>query len=108
MENYELAALTVSEGPTERPVAFARAKLTVVSEYGTRLWYIDVDGIVDAPMLDRFALSDDIGVKLTAVTIGGKTFSGRGYFHPNPPNRSAAIRGDGELEGYGQTADSPS
>jgi hypothetical protein len=107
VEQYELAALTVTEGATDRPLAFTRAKLTVVSEYGTRLWFVDVDGISDAALLQRFAETDEIGVLVLAVTIGGKRMSGQGYFHPNPSNRSAAIRGNGELEGYGQTAGSP-
>ena len=102
MEQFELAALTVTEGETTRPIAFARAKLTVVSEYGTRLWYMDVDGIADAALLKRFAETDEIGVGVSAVTVGGKKLSGQGYFHPNPSNRSAAIRGNGELAGYGQ------
>lgn len=100
MEHYELAALTVTEAGIERPLAFKRAKLTVVSEYGTRLWYIDADGISDASLLARFAEAEDIGVAVSTVTIGGKSLSGRGYLHPNPSNRSAAIRGDGELVGY--------
>jgi hypothetical protein len=102
VEHFELAALSVTEGEDNRPIAFARAKLTVVSEYGTRLWYIDVDGISDEGMLQRFAESEEIGVNVAAVTIGGKRMSGIGFFHPNPHNRSAAIRGDGELEGYDQ------
>ncbi|MBW5446978.1 hypothetical protein GE107_12995 [Cohnella sp. CFH 77786] len=101
MEHYELAALTVTEGSSNRPISFARAKLTVVSEYGTRLWYIDVDGISDAALLRRFAETDEIGVNVFATTIGGRQLSGQGYFHPNPAARSAAIRGTGELTGYG-------
>ncbi|TJY40996.1 hypothetical protein E5161_14885 [Cohnella pontilimi] len=100
MEQYELATLSVIEGIENRTIAFEKAKLTVVSDYGTRLWYIDVDGIDDEPLLERFAESDEIGVRLEAVSIGGKRFGGRGFFHPNPRRRSAAIRGDGELEGY--------
>jgi hypothetical protein len=100
VEQYELAALTVTEGGQNTAIAFTRAKLNVVSEYGTRLWFVDVDGISDERLLQRFAETDEIGVDMQAVTIGGKSLAGRGYFHPNPPNRSAAIRGDGELEGY--------
>jgi hypothetical protein len=101
MEQFELASLSVSEAGDERPLAFAKAKLTVVSEHGTRLWYVDLDGVTDAALLRRFADAEDIGVSVSAVTIGGKSLSGRGYLHPNPANRSAAIRGDGELRGYG-------
>jgi hypothetical protein len=100
VEQYELAALIVTEDGQNTAIAFTRAKLTVVSEYGTRLWFVDVDGISDEPLLHRFAETDEIGVDMQAVTIGGKSLGGRGYFHPNPPNRSAAIRGDGKLEGY--------
>lgn len=106
MEQYELAALTVTEGPEERQLAFGRAKLTVVSEYGTRLWYIDAEEISDSALLRRFAETDEIGVRISAVTAGGKTFSGEGFFHPNPAHRSAAIRGNGELEGYSRLAGS--
>lgn len=100
METYELASMTVTEGGIPKPVAFARAKLTVVAEYGTRMWYIDADGISDTGLLRRFSETDEIGVDISAFTIGGKSLSGRGFFHPNLPNRSAAIRGDGELRGY--------
>jgi hypothetical protein len=100
VEQYELTALTITEGQQNRTIAFTRAKLTVVSEYGSRLWFVDVDGISDKPLLQRFAETDEIGVGMQAVTIGGKSLFGRGHFHPNPQNRSAAIRGDGELEGY--------
>jgi hypothetical protein len=100
VEQFELTALTVAERQQNRAIAFTKAKLTVVSEYGTRLWYIDVDGVDDERLLQRFAETEEIGVTLEAVSIGGKRFSGRGFFHPNPKHRSAAIRGDGELIGY--------
>jgi hypothetical protein len=100
LEHYELAELRITEGQEDRQIAFKRARLTVVSDYGTRLWYIDVDGIADQSLLLRFAESEEIGVEIGAVSIGGKHLSGRGFFHPNPANHSAAIRGDGELEGY--------
>jgi hypothetical protein len=100
VENYELAALTVTEGQESRTLTFDRGKLTVVSEYGTRLWFIDLDGVADEGLLQRFAEAEDIGVRVYAVTIGGRHLSGNGFLHPNPLRLSAAIRGDGELEGY--------
>jgi hypothetical protein len=100
METYELALLHLIQGAADRPVPFSRAKLMVVSEYGTRMWYIDAEGIRDAALLNHYAKSEEIGVRVRATTIGGKKLEGDGFFHPNPQHRSAAIRGNGELAGY--------
>src|SRR5262249_17723892 len=105
MENYELAELAIAQDDYRQSVTFSRAKLTIVSEHGTRLWYVDIDGIPDERLLRRFAESEEIGVSVSIVTIGGKLLSGRGFFHPNPLRHAAAIRGDGELYGYGHPAD---
>lgn len=100
MKPFELTSLTVTEKEINRPLTFARASLTVVSDHGTKLWYIDVDGIADEALLRRFAESEEIGVYVEAVTTQGLKWSGQAFFHPNPAVRSAAIRGDGALNGY--------
>jgi hypothetical protein len=105
METYDLADLAITQGNTTWNLVFSRAKLMIVSEYGTRLWFIDVDGINNTTLLKQFADSEEIGVDMKATTIGGRQLEGRGYFHPNPQHLAAAIRGDGQLDGYGQPND---
>jgi hypothetical protein len=100
VETYDLADLAITQGQTTWNLVFSRAKLMIVSEYGTRLWFIDVDGIPDASLLKQFADSEEIGVDVKATTIGGRQLEGKGFFHPNPQHLAAAIRGDGNLEGY--------
>ncbi len=100
MEQYDLKELTISDAKKDIPLVFSKAVLTVVSEYATRLWYIEVDGVADSDLLQHFAETDEIGIGVRAVTREGGTLSGEGYFHPNPRSRAAAIRGDGELRGY--------
>lgn len=100
METYDLADVTITQGSQTRTLNFSRAKLVVVSEYGTRLWYIDIEGMSDDGLLQHFAASDEIGVIVKTTTIGGRRMEGKGFFHPNPQHRAAAIRGDGQLEGY--------
>jgi hypothetical protein len=100
MDSFDLTSLQISQGEQSRQVPFDRAKLVVVTEYGSRLWYIDLDGVADEEMLQHFANTDDIAVTLQATTIGGNKMTGRGYFHPNVPHGAAAIRGEGVLEGF--------
>jgi hypothetical protein len=102
VETYDLADLVITQGSDTRAITFSRAKLMIVSEYGTRLWFIDIEGMDDEGLLKQFAQSDEIGVDVKTMTIGGRQLEGRGFFHPNPQHRAAAIRGDGQLEGYGQ------
>ncbi|QMV43449.1 hypothetical protein [Cohnella cholangitidis] len=102
METYDLAELVIAQDSQTWNLVFSRAKLMIVSDYGTRLWYIDIDGMTDESLLKRFAESENIGVDMHTTTIGGRRLEGRGFFHPNPQHRAAAIRGDGQLEGYGQ------
>ncbi|MFC4601673.1 hypothetical protein [Cohnella hongkongensis] len=101
MESYDLAELAVSQHAHRWNLVFSRARLMVVSDHGTRLWYVDIDGMADGELLQRFADSDSIEVQMTATTVGGKKLSGSGFFHPNPRRLAAAIRGDGPLIGYG-------
>ncbi|MFC5402713.1 hypothetical protein [Cohnella soli] len=100
METYDLAELSIAQGPHTWHLAFSLARLFVVSEAGTRLWYIEIDGMDDDKLLTQFAESHDIGVTMTAVSAEGQAFSGACYLHPNPLHRAAALRGDGRLEGY--------
>jgi hypothetical protein len=102
VETYDLADLIITQGTETRTITFSRAKLMIVSEYGTRLWFIDVDGVNDEQLLKHFAESEEIGIGLITTTIGGRQLEGRAFFHPNPQHRAAAIRGDGELIGYEQ------
>ncbi|MFD0671553.1 hypothetical protein [Cohnella sp. GCM10027633] len=102
METYELANLTVSQQAFATAIAYTRAKLYIITEHGSKHWYIELDGITDDALLRRFAESEDIAVTLEATTAGGRKTSGRGYFHPNPAHRAAAIRGEGPLEGFGR------
>lgn len=102
METFDLAELVISQDSQEWKLTFTRAKLMIVSDHGTRLWFIDVDGMTDDSLLNKFAMSDHIEVRLRATSIGGCLMEGMGYFHPNPQHSAAAIRGNGQLEGYVQ------
>ncbi|MBB6669736.1 hypothetical protein [Cohnella nanjingensis] len=101
METYDLAQLSIAQASRSWQVPFDRAKLYVIHEYGTLSWYVDVEGVNEAALLSHFAASEEIGVTIAATTIGGRTLGGSAYFHPNPMNQAAALRGQGELEGYG-------
>ncbi|MBD2867606.1 hypothetical protein [Paenibacillus arenilitoris] len=97
METFDLIALEIAFGQQTKPLAFTSAELVRVTEYGDRLWYVDINGVEDRELLAWFGRSEDIGVTLTAVAGSGQVFRGKGYFHPNEPHQAAAIRGDGEL-----------
>ncbi|MGG1312606.1 MULTISPECIES: hypothetical protein [Cohnella] len=105
MKSYDLASLSVTHSAGSWKLPFARAKLTVVQEYGTFLWYIDVEGVTDERLLSFFAGTEEIDVIVEATTIGGRRLQGDAYFHPNPRHKAAAIRGQGELQGYSPNAD---
>ncbi|MGO4543419.1 hypothetical protein AB4Z29_01285 [Paenibacillus sp. 2TAB23] len=97
METFELLALEITYQQQTIQLSFTSAELVRVTEYGDRLWYVDINGVGDRELLARFGRSEDIGIALTAVASTGQTFRGHGYFHPNEPHLAAAIRGDGEL-----------
>ncbi|MBO9598164.1 MAG: hypothetical protein J7559_10165 [Cohnella sp.] len=101
METYELAKLTIAQPSFEVSLAFERAKLFIITEHGSKHWYVELDGISDEQVLLRFEESEDIGVTLAATTADGRGWSGRGYFHPNSRHLAANIRGEGPLEGFG-------
>lgn len=102
METYELANLTVTQEAFESAISYAKAKLYIITEYGSKHWYIELDGVTDDALLRRFSESEDIAVTLEGATAGGRKVSGSGYFHPNPTHRAAAIRGEGHLSGFGR------
>lgn len=97
VETFELIAIEIMYQRQTKPLTFTSAELVRVTEYGDRLWYVDINGVADREMLSWFGQSEDISVQLTAVANSGRTFRGSGYLHPNEPHQAAAIRGDGEL-----------
>ncbi|WP_028562080.1 hypothetical protein [Paenibacillus pinihumi] len=100
MEQYELIELNIARNGTEEKLEFTSAKLVIVTEMGSRLWYIDADGITQHQLLADFSVSEDIGVMLRGITAGGKSFGGHGFFHANTQHQAAAIRGNGEISGF--------
>jgi len=100
MDTYELSELYLGRQGQEIRLSFADARLAVVTETGSRLWYIDVNGVAQTELLAQLADSDHLRFEITAVTAGGRKFEGVGYLHPNVKHQAAAIRGDGELTGY--------
>ncbi|GGF99642.1 hypothetical protein [Paenibacillus abyssi] len=100
MEQFELAELIITLHEENTRLNFTSAQLVIVAELGSILWYIDINGISQNDVLIAFSKSEDIRIKLNAVTAGGRSFEGVGYFHPNVQHHAAAIRGDGKLEGY--------
>ncbi|MHA6485335.1 hypothetical protein ACX1C1_25920 [Paenibacillus sp. strain BS8-2] len=84
-----------------RDISFEEAKLLIVTQYGERLWYIDVDGVTDLELLDWLTSSEDIRVTFDAVSDTGNNIAGTAYAHPNAAHRALAIRGEGELQHLG-------
>ncbi|REK75745.1 hypothetical protein [Paenibacillus paeoniae] len=98
METIELTALIIGYAQhSDYKLHFSHAVLVIVTDYGDKLWYIDVDGVTDHALLSWFGQSEDIRVELTAKSRSGEEYQGTAYFHPNEPSLAAAIRGDGEL-----------
>ncbi|GGG77666.1 hypothetical protein [Paenibacillus radicis (ex Gao et al. 2016)] len=97
METIELAAITIEFGARSEQLSFASAELVIVSDYGSRLWYANADGITDRELLGWFGQSEDIQIYLRAVARDGRLFEGTAYLHPNELHQAAAIRGDGLL-----------
>lgn len=97
METFSLLAFEMTFQQKTIQLSFTSAELVRVTEYGDRLWYVDINGVRDRELLAWFGRSEDIGIELIAVASTGQTFRGKGYFHPNEPHQAAAVRGDGEL-----------
>ncbi|MBH5317350.1 hypothetical protein I6N90_05925 [Paenibacillus sp. GSMTC-2017] len=98
METIILRDIQISyQEKVSQPVVFQKAELVFVTQYGDRLWYIDIEGVSDIHLLAWFGQSEDIGVEIQATSTDGDIWRGSGYFHPNEPNLAAAIRGAGEL-----------
>ncbi|WP_020617615.1 hypothetical protein [Paenibacillus daejeonensis] len=99
MEQFELAEIQMTSQSDKHQLMFASAQLVVVTEMGSRLWYVDVNGIADEALLQYYYTAEDIQIELELITAGGKRVNGSGFFHANPKHQAAAIRGDGELSG---------
>lgn len=98
METFELTAIELAFQGKAVQLSFQDAVLVIVTEYGDRLWYIDINGVHNEGLLEEFGQMEDIRVEVKATSAKtAQTFTGIGYFHPNKPNEAAAIRGDGEL-----------
>ncbi|MFF2091021.1 hypothetical protein [Paenibacillus sp. NPDC058174] len=98
METIDLAAITIEFEQRTEQLAFTSAELVIVSDYGSRLWYANVDGITDSGLLGWFGQSENIQVYLRATARDGRRFEGIAYLHPNEQHHAAAIRGDGLLQ----------
>ncbi|MGN7456426.1 hypothetical protein ACTHPH_16575 [Paenibacillus pasadenensis] len=99
METYPLLLLTLTHGGWTKELEMESAELALVTDAGSRLWYIDVNGVADSELLDYFYTASDIGVEVSALTKDGRRLEGTAYFHANKLHRAAALRGDGELIG---------
>ena len=101
METFPLTELHLKQHGLELQLRYADAQLAIVSETGSRLWYIDVNGVQDTELLQKLNDNEfDLRFTMIAVTARGQRFEGVGYVHPNVKHHAAAIRGDGELIGY--------
>jgi len=97
LETFEIIAFEMTYQQKTIQLSFTSAELVRVTEYGDRLWYVDINGVGDRELLAWFGKNEDIGIELIAIASSGQTFRGKGYFHPNEPHQAAAVRGDGEL-----------
>ncbi|MFD0961359.1 hypothetical protein [Paenibacillus chungangensis] len=98
MEAVALRSIAISyDGNAARIIPFQSAELITVTQYGDRLWYIDMNGVSDEELLHWFGQSEDIGVGVIATAESGIVYRGEGHLHPNETNKAAAIRGNGEL-----------
>lgn len=91
METFELIAFEMTYQQKTIQLSFISAELVRVTDYGDRLWYVDINGVHDRELLAWFGKSEEIGIELTAIASSGQTFSGKGYFHPNEPHQAAII-----------------
>ncbi|OXM17201.1 hypothetical protein [Paenibacillus herberti] len=99
MEIYQLASLELTHESWTRELRMESAELVLVTEAGSRLWYVDINGIADEDLLDYFYTASNIQVEIHAITKDGANLAGTAYFHANKARHAAALRGDGELAG---------
>jgi hypothetical protein len=98
VEVINLSSISVANGQWAlREIPFDAAKLMLVTQYGDKLWYIDIDGVTDSELMEWLANSEDIRITFDAVSESGQRLSGTAYAHPNMAHRALAIRGEGEL-----------
>jgi len=97
MEIMKLATITIHYQQRSQELLFTSAELILITDYGSRLWYVDVNGVTDLELLRWFGQSEDIRVELSLQTEEGQVFNGTAYLHPNELHQAAALRGEGEL-----------
>ena len=98
METIPLKTLEINYDKfTHTAIRFQKAELVIVTDYGDKHWYIEVDGVAELDLLRMFNQREDIEIVVIAGLPSGSSLQGRGYFHPNEAHHAAAIRGDGEL-----------
>ncbi|OUS78217.1 hypothetical protein B1748_05525 [Paenibacillus sp. MY03] len=98
VEEFNLISITIGNNEWEnRELRFKDAKLMLVTQYGDKLWYVDVAELDDAEVLDWLSQNENIRVTFVAVADNGERLQGAAYAHPNAAHRGLAIRGEGEL-----------
>ncbi len=100
LQTYELKSITVIRGGLEEILLFDSAVLVVDTTYLAKSWFIDVSYMKNLKLLKDLSESSDIKVDLIASTMKGHWLTGEAYVHPNLFALSAAIKGEGPLEGY--------
>lgn len=99
METIEIQQITLADPNAAETIelALTKAELVLVTEYGSKLWYIDVTGAGPASLLDHYYSSEHILVSVTAGAADGRSFQGKAYFHANVLKQACVLRGDDEL-----------
>ncbi|MWC29028.1 hypothetical protein [Paenibacillus sp. MMS18-CY102] len=99
METFQIQQITLADHSeaTTIELALTSAELVLITEHGSKLWYIDVTGAGPASLLDHYYSSEHILVSVTALAADGRTFQGKAYFHANVPKQACVLRGDDEL-----------
>jgi|GEM_PF-1188722 len=98
METIPVTQITITGSDGEaRELSFSSAELFIVTDFGSRQWYIDTNDAGPADLLDHYYTSDSIRISLAASSVDGRRFEGIAYFHSNVPKRACVLRGDDEL-----------
>ncbi|WP_127534703.1 hypothetical protein [Paenibacillus kobensis] len=99
MEVIPIQQITITGNDGEaRELSFSSAELFIVTDHGSRQWYIDTNEAGPAQLLDLYYTSDNIQVRLSAAAADGRHFEGTAYFHSNVPKQACVLRGDDELQ----------